>query len=168
MFIVDTLSRWLHILPALALVGGTIFMRFAYVPSLGSLADDARDELRSQVRSRWAKVVMLSIALLLLSGLYNTAMISMNYKVPGYYHGLLGAKILLALMIFFIASVLAGRSSLAEKFRTNELLWLNVNIVLMVVLVCIAGAMKQIDKPPKDDSSESSSYSTPFEPPARG
>ena len=67
--------RWLHILPATILVGGTIFLRCAYQPAEQSSEDN------DKVRRRWSKLVMLSAGLLLLSGLFNTGRISMGYDL---------------------------------------------------------------------------------------
>ena len=94
---------------------------------------------------------MPSIGFLLISGFVNTANISMNYQFPGnYYMPLLGVKLFLAIAIFYIASLLAGRSEGAVKFRERQVFWLNVNILLAVLLVCIAGAMRLADREPKD------------------
>ena len=140
------LFRWLHILPAIAAVGGTMFMRFALLPSVQGLPDETRRGLHEAVRSRWAKVVMASIALLLLSGLYNIAIIESQKKVPedeqGMYRALFGIKFLLALVIFFIASALVGRSQAFDKIRQNARFWLTLNLVLAVILVCISGALR--------------------------
>lgn len=160
---VDIIFRWLHILPAIALVGGAIFMRLAYVPGLRA-SGQPQDELREAVRSRWAKVVMASVALLLLSGLYNTAMLSMTYTLGGLYMGLLSVKMLLALVIFYLASVLSGRSATAQKIRQSETLWLNVAVVLMVILVCIAGIMKVLPKTLKVKGDDNSPVSALVEP----
>src|SRR4051812_29935326 len=66
--------RWLHLVAAITAVGGTIFMRFALVPSIGVLNDDQRKLLHENVRPRWAKLVMAAIAFLLISGLINYLM----------------------------------------------------------------------------------------------
>ena len=152
--------RWLHILPATILVGGTIFLRCAYQPS-GQSSDE-----NEKVRRRWSNLVMLSAGLLLLSGLFNTARVSMSFDLPSYYQALLGTKILLALGVFFISSVLSGRSELATKFRAKETLWLNVNVFLAVAVVMLGGVMKTTDhkEKDKDDGKESSRYAAPLDP----
>ena len=68
--ILGLVSRWLHIIPAIILVGGTLFMRYALVPA----ADESKatTELRESIRKRWSKLIMISVALLLLSGLYKS------------------------------------------------------------------------------------------------
>ncbi len=154
MDVLDILLRWLHILPALTLVGATAFMKFALHPSLSELADDERKKLQDAVRRRWAVVVMISIALLLMSGIINYALMIVRYEFPGkLYHPLLGVKILLALPVFFIASKLVGRSESAAKFRENASKWLTINLILAVLIVCLAGVAKFAEHRPKPDKS---------------
>ena len=154
---VALLSRWLHVLPAIALVGGTIFMRFAFVSANGSQSDEATEAFCNQVRKRWSMVVKVSIALLLISGLYNSFLKATTFKLDIVYNALLLVKIILALAIFFFASVLTGKSDSAKKFQGNEAKWLTVNVLLSVVLVCIAGFLKsgEYDKKVEDTSQSS-------------
>ena len=143
--------RWMHILGAITLMGGAVFMRFALVPAAKTLADDAHAQLRSEIRKRWSKVVMLTTAMLLISGLVNFVLLITQYKLPpeAHYHMIFGIKFLLALPIFFIASLLTGRTALADRVRQNATLWLNVNLVLATAVVCIGGFLKSVDRVPK-------------------
>jgi uncharacterized membrane protein len=150
--LLGVLFRWMHILAAITAVGGTIFMRMALLPSVGVLGDDARKSLHEAVRGRWAKFVMGSIAFLLISGLYNIAIIEKDHKIPagdsGLYHALFGIKFLLAFGIFFIASALVGRSAAFAKIRQNARFWLTLNMTLAILVVCISGVLRAIrDKP---------------------
>jgi hypothetical protein len=61
----------------------------------------------------------------------------------------------LALAIIFIASTLAGRSAAAERFRHNEAFWLNLNLALSVLLICVAGVMRMTDRTEKSEAAES-------------
>ncbi len=134
-------SRWLHIIPAITLVGGTLFMRFSLVPATEEL--NASAELRETIRKRWARLVMASISFLLISGLYNTMVKMRGFETADTsYNALLLLKIILALAIFFLASVMSGRSKMAQKFRQNEKHWLNILCVMMLTVVVIAGYMK--------------------------
>src|SRR5262245_25697921 len=143
-------SRWAHILAAITAVGGTIFIRYALLPALAAFPDAERRALHESLRARWSKAVMVSIALLLASGLYNFIMINRslgagNEAMQGMkpmYHALFGVKFLLAVGIFFIASALVGRSAAFEKVRANARLWATVNVSLAVVLVCLSGFMR--------------------------
>lgn len=150
-FVMTVVFRWLHILPAIVAVGAAIFMRFALLPACQSLGDEQRAALLEEVRARWARWVMLSILLLLVSGFYNFITINNRYDVPkAAYHSMFLIKFLLALAIFYIASLLTGRSEAAQRFRRRALFWLNVNVALAVVLVCISGAMRTLPHPPKE------------------
>ena len=151
--IIGLLSRWLHIIPATILVGGTLFLRFSLVPS--AMETPPGDELREAVRKRWARLVMLSILLLLLSGLYNAAQKAMNYELSMVYNVMLLLKIILGLAVFYLLSILSGRSARAQRLRERELYWLNITCALLLALVCIAGWMKISDQPKKDKSTAS-------------
>src|SRR5262245_31627976 len=114
--------RYMHILGAIALMGGTIFMRFALAPTVAGLDNETRQQVHEQVRSRWAKFVMIAATLLLLSGIINMALTPMNFQFTGWltnqgYGILTGIKFLLALPIFLFASFLTGRSATAKKFQ---------------------------------------------------
>lgn len=142
--------RWIHILCAIALVGGTYFWRFALVPALNGLDASQRDQVSDAVRPRWARVVMITSGLLLLSGLWNAVANIMAYQFEGgLYHGLVGIKLLLALAIMFIAAKLSGRSQGAAKFREKQTHWLTINALLATLLVCTAGVMKVSPHVPK-------------------
>lgn len=149
--------RYMHILGAIALMGGTIFMRFALAPSIATLDDKSRQELHEQVRSRWSKFVMLAAALLLLSGIINMALVPMNYDftgavTKGQYGMLTGVKFLLALPIFLFASFLTGRSPTAKKFQAQAPLWMNINLTLALLMVLIGGYLKFAQRTPKNDA----------------
>ncbi|HJT33662.1 MAG TPA: hypothetical protein VJ783_16575 [Pirellulales bacterium] len=138
--------RWLHILSAITAVGGTIFMRMALMPSVAVLSDEQHQALREQVRSRWVKWVMAAILFLIVSGIYNffAKLDAIDKIYKGLYHGLFGVKVLLALVIFFLASALTGRSPAFAAIRQNAKLWLSVNMALAIVVVCISGVLRFI------------------------
>jgi len=138
--------RWLHIIGAVLLMGGTFYACCVLVPSLASSGNSDNAELRGALRRRWSIVV---IALLLVSGLVNFVLTVRTYEVSGTYHALFGVKFLLAGIVFALASILAGRSGAAEKLRENETRWLSINVMLMIAIVCIAGVMKNLDHKPK-------------------
>ena len=146
-------SRWLHILAAITAVGGTIFMRFALLPSVGALPDDERKKLHEGVRSRWVKFVMAAILFLLASGIYNLILKEKQFKMAAdgakslyhtLYHMLFGVKFLLAFVIFFLASALTGRSPAFANIRQNARFWLTLNLVLAIIVVCVSGVLRAI------------------------
>ncbi|HEX7892745.1 MAG TPA: hypothetical protein VF447_01050 [Terriglobales bacterium] len=148
------LLRYMHILGAIALMGGTIFMRFALAPTVRELDPAVKAAIHEQVRSRWAKFVMLAAALLLISGIMNLALAGRYDYEPVFgmkpgYHMLVGVKFLLALPIFLFASLLAGRSATAKKFQANAPFWMNVNLALALTMVLIGGVLKFVRRDPK-------------------
>lgn len=141
--ILPLVSRWLHIIAAIILVGGTLFMRLALAPVASASADADTAELRESIRRKWAKWVMISTAFLLISGLYNAYLKAMGFQMSGTsYNGLLLVKIVLALAAFYLSAVLSGRSKKAIQFRESETKWLNILCGLMLAIVVIAGYMK--------------------------
>jgi len=147
--LVALVLRWMHILAASAAVGGTIFMRMALLPAaVATLPDDQHRALREGVRSRWAPIVMVAIAFLLISGLYNYMVYSTQLDIPrpykGIYHGLFGVKFILALVVFFLASALVGRSPAMDRFRQKAKLWQSVNLTLVVIIILISGVLRTI------------------------
>ena len=138
------LFRWAHVLGAAIMAGGLIFLRVSYVPALGAkdfTADEGRMVFQDAVRRRWAMLVGIASLLLLVSGLYNAVTYALTYKLESWYHGAIGIKLIVGLIVMVLASLLAGRSDAAKRWRTREKLWLNVAIALVVGLVMLGGAM---------------------------
>ena len=157
--LLDLILRWMHIFGAIMLVGSTIYMRCVHVPAKLLSGDKLSDSYNEWQRKAWARMVMISSAQLLISGIINLVLIVKRYDfldgdLPArLYHPLLGVKFLLALVVFFLAAALAGRSGLAQKLRQKEKMWLTVNMVLAIILVCLAGVMKQVKREEKPATS---------------
>ena len=141
--------RWIHILAAITLMGGAIFQRFALMPAAAELDDAAHDRLKVAVRGHWSKLVMMSAGGLLLSGLVNIGILIASYTLAKPYHMIFGVKFLLALVVLYIASLLAGRSAAAERARQNAKSLLTINLVLATIVVCLGGYLRMIDRTPK-------------------
>jgi uncharacterized membrane protein len=136
-------SRWIHVATAIVVVGGTVFMRFVLLPSAESLPQEAHDQLRAKVVARWRKFVMAGIALFLLTGFYNYLFVSFpKHRGDKAYHQLMGTKILLAFVVFFLASVLVGRSRRFERMRQDRKRWLVILILLAFIIVLISSTLK--------------------------
>jgi uncharacterized membrane protein len=167
--ILGIVLRWMHIFAAIALFGGTIFQRIALHPTVGELDAEQRALVADGVRRRWSKVVMVAILFLLVSGLVNYILTVKAFKalgavnpddnLPPLFHALWGIKFLLALVVFFFASVLSGRSEGTKRFRENAGKWLTVNLVLATIIVCISGVLRSTHtgpnvKPPANVTSD--------------
>ncbi|MFP6588276.1 MAG: hypothetical protein VB814_11550, partial [Pirellulaceae bacterium] len=141
--------RWMHILPAVVMVGGAIFTQLVLCPALDG--NDPENAVKQQVKRKWSKVIMICASLLLLSGLYNTMGIFLAEEKPeGMYHGLFGLKLVLVFVIFYISSMLAGKSDAALKFQEKEALWGKLNMYAAIAVVLLAGGMRMVRVVPQD------------------
>lgn len=145
-----TTTRVLHVATAIVLVGGVFFIRFVLLPAAtANLSDDVHAKLRGAITATWKKIVHLGIALFIITGgiNYYRVIAAGSHKGDALYHALLGTKIILALVVFFIASAMVGRSAAFEGMRRNPRRWLMVNLLLAGVIVAISGFLKVRDVP---------------------
>ncbi|MCA9055529.1 MAG: hypothetical protein KDA75_16925 [Planctomycetaceae bacterium] len=143
MIVLDVAFRLIHVVTAIVLLGGSIYLRFVLIPSAAELPDAEHDALRGRLRARWKKVVMIGILLLLVSGFYNYLQVAAPaHKGQGKYHMLMGIKILLAMGVFFLASVLTGRSAKFEAMRRSPAKWLTLLIALALMVVGLGSVLK--------------------------
>lgn len=157
MLFVDLLSRFVHVLTAIVLLGGTIYLRYILIPSAVELPDAEHDALRQRLRGRWRKVVSLGILLLVVTGFWNYLMVGAPAHQGdnhGRYHMLMGIKVSIALVVFFLASALTGRAAKLESLRRSPVKWLTLLIVLAAVTVGLGSALK-IAVPPSVPASVS-------------
>lgn len=140
---ISIISRWIHIGTAIVLVGGTFFLRFVLTPAASQLSDEEHAKLKELVMNKWKKFVHGGIALFILSGFYNFLAVQVpRHRGEGLYHALIGTKILLAFVIFFIASALVGRSKSFEGMRKKAKFWQAIMILLAAIIVGISGYAK--------------------------
>ncbi len=141
-FWVDVVSRIVHLSTAICLVGGSVFMAFVLIPSSNTLESSVHQSLSQQVVGRWKKFIHIGILLFLVTGFYNYIRAMPLHEGDGLYHALLGTKILLALGLMFLASVLVGRSPKFQVMRDNRSFWLKVVVLIAAVIVCISSFAK--------------------------
>lgn len=147
MNLLDLLSRYAHVVTAIVLAGGAVFLRLILHPAFDDGADpafdDSRASLRETVRRRWAKFVAGGTLVLLASGLWNYLAVSLpRHRGDGPYHALMGTKILLALAAFFLAAALSGRSAKLAGIRERWRLSGGLLLVLLAVIVLIGSYLK--------------------------
>jgi len=141
--ILNVLSRFVHLLTAIVLLGGSCYVRFVLMPAAGELPPAEHDALRGRLMVRWKKIVMAGIGLLLATGFYNYIAVAIpGHKGQPAYHALMGVKILLAFGAFFLASALTGRAAAFEPIRRNARLWLLTLIVVSTIVVGIGSVLK--------------------------
>jgi uncharacterized membrane protein len=145
MNILQVVLRWMHIVPAVVAGGASIFARFALLPALSTLPDAERGRLREAIDRRWRLVVAACIGLLLVSGIANFAL----YQAPAHkgqalYQALFGVKFLAALVVFFLASALSGRSPALAGIRANARLYAGIAAALVLLILLISGVLRNI------------------------
>ncbi len=140
--IIDSLSRIAHVGTAIVMAGGTAFTLWVLLPSLGALGESEKEQLGVGINQRWKRIVHIGILLLLVTGFYNYFQQIPKHKGDGLYHGLLGVKMLAAFAVFFLASVLVGRSAAFDGMRRNKSKWLGIIVLLVAVIVAISGFLK--------------------------
>ncbi len=139
--------RFLHIAPAIVAGGATIFVRLALLPALAELPEAERARVKDTIDRRWRIVVMVCVTLLLVSGIANFVI----YQAPVHkgqpiYHALFGIKFLAALVVFFLASALSGRSRAWAGIRANSRLWVGVAATLVIAIVLISAVLREIPR----------------------
>ena len=147
----DLILRLAHIIPAIMLAGGILFMWSTMLPALGGVEDETRNAILEQMRARWSKIVMACSGMLLVTGLYNAVRaILANEFTGGPYHMYVTLKLILAEGIMFITAKLSGRSDGARQFREKMPFWMAVNSGLVLFLILIASTMRVTERVPKE------------------
>jgi len=139
-FLIKLISRILHILSAIILVGGLFYLKTILAP--GGTGDYFAG--RRQVWARWVGMTSL---FLVVTGLYNFIVLNraareIGEALPPTYHAMFGIKFLLGLGVMFLAAILAGKTGLAEKFRKDMHRWLNVAWFASLAVIVLAAIMR--------------------------
>jgi uncharacterized membrane protein len=145
MNLLQLVLRWMHIVPAVVAGGAAIFARFALLPAMTTLPDAERARVKEAIDRRWRLVVAACIGLLLVSGIANF----MLYQAPAHkgqalYQALFGVKFLAALVVFFLASALSGRSRALAAIRANAGLYAGIAAALVLLILLISGLLRNI------------------------
>jgi len=142
MFWFDVVSRVLHVTTAILLLGGSLFSLLVLQPVVRSQAAPIPSLFADEIRGRWKRWVHVGIAVFLATGFYNYFRAMPLHKGDGLYHALIGTKILIALAVFFLASVLVGRSQKFEPWRQSATWPLKLLCILGIAIVVISGFVK--------------------------
>jgi uncharacterized membrane protein len=126
---VSLLSRAIHILSAISLLGGVIYARFAVYP-----------DLSEQQAARSRPLILGSVIGLLATGLYN---LITKTSIPPGYHMIFGIKMLLALHIFAVGFLLTKPGvDPAKRAR-----WMTGIVGSGVVIVLLSAYLRSISLP---------------------
>ncbi len=100
--------RWAHAVAALFWVGGSLFLFLVYRPAARFLPETARQLFEKAVRQRFRELVNTAVAVLLVSGMVLTFDRLSSPAATTAYALVLGTKIVLALLAFYLALELGG------------------------------------------------------------
>lgn len=144
LLLVDLVSRVVHVLTAITLVGGSIYASFVAAPVLRGLGADVATGVQDALIRRWKWFVHGGITFFLITGFYNymRAMGAHNDAGDKIYHAFLGVKMLLAFALMLIASGLVGRSKAFQFMRDSRGFWQMILILLAVGIVGLSGFIK--------------------------
>jgi uncharacterized membrane protein len=141
-------SRVLHILGAIVLVGGLFYLCMIVAPALSAGGANA-DAWFAGRRGAWAKWVGIATLILLVTGFFNYFEIVKANDLATSYHMIAGIKILLALVVVFLASLLAGRSPAADQLRQRMKFWLGLCLLIGILVVILGSVLRSYPHTPK-------------------
>jgi uncharacterized membrane protein len=144
------ISTLIHVIVAFFIAGTLLFQWRAVHPVLST--SDGDDQIREQIRGRWAPMVHVGATILIVTGLYQLMAVGMpkvefqkTLEAGGpAYHMLFGIKFLLAIGALFIAGAMVGRSGLMVKIRQSASKWLSLGIVLVIAVIAISRYLAQM------------------------
>lgn len=142
---VPLISRWIHIFGAIAFVGGTLYMYISVRGALSRIEEPTqREAMRANLMNRWKHIVALTFVMLFGSGFYNYLMVTRHvHEGQGAYHGLFGAKFLMAIIAFVLVFIVTSTMTWSEKLRDKPVFW-HLSVLVSLAIVLIAGYMKMM------------------------
>ena len=119
------------------------------MPAQEVLDEPSRVKLREAIAARWRMFVYLTIVIFLATGFYNFLGIRRwrywDRESKIHYHMIFGAKLFLALVLFFISSAVAGRSAALATFRNNAKLWVAVMVLLGLAILGLSAVLRYME-----------------------
>jgi uncharacterized membrane protein len=152
MYWIMLVSRILHILGAIILVGGLFYLRFVISPASPTSGPPHVDQFFGGRRGAWAKWVGIATALLLITGIWNYVQFAKLNDLAKSYHMVAGIKMLAAIAVFLLAALLAGRTTAAENIRLKWRFWLNICLLLALATVILGSVLRSYPHNPKLDT----------------
>ena len=131
--ILDIVLRYLHVMCAIIMVGGMIFISLAVRPALKTLEEGPRESFQQVMQRCFHLAVYLCFVGLLISGVFNWMKLAAEYKQIGpQANAVIGIKFLLAVIVF---GVIAGRTSGVLKLSGKVCHMLNLHLVAIIILL---------------------------------
>ena len=144
MNLVTLIMRWIHISGAIILIGSPVFIRLFLLPALAGEEPANRDAIIERINKPWRMFLGIVILLQIISGVYWLLVVINMAAEPPVYQVLLTVKLLAALALFFLLSVLAGRATAFASFRQAAKKWYAGCVLCGMIIVMCAGAMRLV------------------------
>ncbi len=134
--IIQVLMRYLHIVSAIAAMGGMVFLAACLLPVVRLLDDGFSESWMKVIRKRFHRLLWVSIGGLAITGVYNWVMLAEVYKAMGSRGNMLiGIKVLLAVIMFVMVWV--GSVGLLKP-KVCQM----INLHLAAAVILIAAALR--------------------------
>lgn len=137
----ELVVKWVHLVSIVIAVGLTLFQHLVLAPIL-KRTTDVPDELVKALQRRAGMIIGIAWVFIWVTGIYNLVVIIPSVK-PNY-HMLLGAKILLVLVLFFISTALSHPSLAFEGIQRSRAKWVALAAWLGIILVMLSGSMNMM------------------------
>ncbi len=137
-----TLMLWIHLIAAVAGIGGLAFLLLILMPSLRVLNPEQRSTLFQAVANRFRWVSWSAIVLLLASGFYNLRQYYWESSW-GRSWSFLTLKIILSFVLFSIVLGLTIPAKVFDRLRARRQTWLIVALSLGVAVILISAYLRR-------------------------
>ncbi len=137
----DLAVKWVHLVSIITALGLTLFQYLVLLPVLRRV-QGVPEELVKTLQRRAGMVIGIAWVLIWVTGIYNLVVIVPTVK-PNY-HMVLGAKILLVLVLFFISTALSHPSLAFEGIQRNRARWVALAAWLGIVIVVLSVSMNMM------------------------
>lgn len=122
--------RWIHIVSVVTLIGGFIYARFVFAPTIAAAGPEEQNKLMAAGQLAFRPLVFVLVATILISGIYNYAT---KTSYPPGYHMWMGIKLLLVLHILSSAILDVVRAPNPAKSRRTEL-WIVITGLMAIAI----------------------------------
>ncbi len=130
------IMRLIHIVSAVAAVGGLLFAMFCVKPSMRVLDDGLCDSVLEVMRKRFMRIQIIAIIGLVISGVYSWMQTEMTYKaMGGAGNALIGVKVLLAMIMFAVVFMRATDMIKSEKAAQMIVIHLAAVVIVLAVIL---------------------------------
>lgn len=140
--IFQTVVQWLHLVAAIAALGGTIFLVMVAFPVLGRMGDQFREQFQERAHSKVMMLILHSYGLLILTGFFNLVRAYSGEKPTQLYGALIAIKVFLAIGLFAIGFMLLVPSESLKEFQARRPFWMRINALLGLVIVLLSAWLR--------------------------